>query len=291
MADAKQRNATEREPAGDPSPDWIDLETARTVALRELWAFVSLVESLGETDWARPTPLPGWAVRDLVEHFASVPGYDYFAGRMRGARLGDKSGPSANANEIEKGLSTEELVALLRQRSTEFETELGFVTEDDLDRLLYVMPGRRQLLRSALGGCIFECGLHHYDLATALGHTVELPPDVCRGVVLMAQTDGFRPERRDATPRLATPPPDEDVSYVLAGDTVRWEFSFTAGAEPFPYSPTQNGRWTHGVIHDACCTVDGTDSAICLVLAGRLTTHDERVSATEGFVPRSFTCW
>ena len=277
--------------ADDRQPDWIDLETARTGALRELWAFVALTESLDADDWTRPTTLPGWSIRDLVEHVASVPGYDYSAGRMRGARLADKSGPSANANEIEKGLPTEELVALLRQRSTEFETEFALVTEDDLDRLLYIMPGRRQLQRSALGGYLFEFGLHHYDLATALGRAVELPPDVRRGVVLTAQTDGFRPARVDTTPRLASPPPDEDVSYVLAGETVRWEFSFTAGAEPPPYSPTRNGRWTAGAVHSACCTVEGTDSAICLVLAGRLTTHDEQVSATEGFVPRTFTVW
>ena len=278
--------------AADREPDWIDLDTARAVSLRELWAFVRLTETLSDDDWSRPTVLPGWSIRDLVEHFASVPGYDYFAGRMRGARLGDKSGPSANANEIEKGLPTDELIALLRQRATEFETEIGLVTNDDLDRLLYVMPGRRQLLRSALGGYVFECGLHRYDLETALGRSFDLAPDVVMGVVLMAQTDGFRPARRDAAPRLATPAPEEDVSYALAGETVRWEFSFTAGAEPLSeYSPTRNGRWTPGILHDSCCTVEGSDSAICLVLAGRLSTHDDRVSATDGFVPRFFTVW
>lgn len=278
--------------SGDPEPDWIDLDVARTAALRELWAFVTRTESLGDDDWSRPTALPGWSIRDLVEHVAGVPGYDYFAGRMRGARLADRSGPSANANEIEKGLKVDELVALLRKRSTEFETELALVTEDDLDRLLDIMPGRRQLQRSALGGYIFEFGLHRYDLDTALGHDVELAPDVVRGVVLMAQTDGFRPHRVEQAPRSSSPPPDEDVSYVLVGDAVRWEFSFTAGAEPAsPSSPTRNGRWTPGVLYDACCTVEGSDSAICLVLAGRLSTHNERVSVTDGFVPRFFTVW
>ncbi len=276
----------------DPrSPSFIDLDTARTAALRELWVFVSLAESMGDDQLSRPTKLPGWSIRDLIEHVAGVPGYDYFAGRMRGARLADKSGPSANANEIRKGRPTHELLALLRQRSSEFETELQLVTEDDLDRLLYIMPGRRQLQRSALGGYVFEFALHRYDLELALGNDVNLPTDVVSAVVLMAETDGFRSERRDAAPRLADPAPDQNVSYQLIGETVRWDFSFTAGAEPLPHSPTQNGRWTSGVIHDACCTVQGSDSAICLVLTGRLSTHDERVSATAQFVPRTFTVW
>jgi uncharacterized protein (TIGR03083 family) len=269
----------------------MDLETAREAALRELHAFVARCESLTDPDWSRATPCPGWSVRNLVEHVAGVPGYDYYAGRLRAARLGDKTGPSTNASTDQSGLERGELIRVLKQRTDEFETELRLVTEDDLGRLLYIMPGRRQLLRSALGAYVFEFGLHRYDLETSLGNDFELAPDVIRGVVLMSEVDGFRTERRDATPRLATPGPDEDVSYRLIGDTVSWEFSFTAGTDPLPNSPTRNGRWTPGAIHDACCTVSGTDSAICLVLCGRLSTHDERVTATEGFVPRTFTVW
>jgi uncharacterized protein (TIGR03083 family) len=274
------------------SPTWLDLEGARTTALRELGAFVDRSAALSEADWSRPTPLPGWSVRDLVGHVAGVAGYDYSAGRLRSARLGTKDGPSTNASESFETLPTSELIELLQRRAAEFETELSLVTEDDLERLLYIMPGRRQLLRSALGGYVFEFGLHRYDLETALGNAVELSSDVIPGVVLVAETDGFRPERRDVTPRAATPGPQEDVSYVLAGDTVRWEFSFTHGVEPHhPLSPTQNGRWEPGAVHGNCCTVTGSDATICLVLTGRISTHDARVSATDGFVPRTFMCW
>lgn len=270
----------------------MELEAARPAALRELCAFVELAESLTDDDWPRPTQLPGWAIRDLVEHMSEIPGYGYIAGRMRGARLRDKSGPSQNAPIYPVGRTNDELISALRTGAAEFETELQLVTDADLGRLLYIMPGRRQLQRSALGSYVFEFGLHHYDLETALGNDVELPPDVIRAVVLTGEIDGFRTERRSATPRFATPPPDEDVCYVLRGETVGWEFSFTAGKEPWhPNSPTQNGRWEPGVLHDACCSVTGADSAICLVLCGRLSTHDERVSATEGFVPRTFTVW
>jgi uncharacterized protein (TIGR03083 family) len=277
--------------SGQRSPSFIDLETARTTALRELGAFVDLAASLSDEAWSRPTPCTGWYVRDLVEHVAGVPGYDYFAGRMRSARLGTKAGPNTNASVDQTGLAIPELIRVLRQRAAEFASEMRLLTEDDLDRMLYVMPGRKQLQRSALGGYIFEFGLHRYDLETALGNTFDLAPDVCRGVVLMSEVDGFRTERRDAAPRAATPGPEKDVSYVLIGDTVRWEFSFTLGVEPPPHSPTRNGRWTPGVVHDRCCMVRGTDSAICLVLAGRLSTHDERVTATDGFAARTFTVW
>lgn len=269
----------------------MDLEVARTAALRELGAFVDRSVSLCDEDWSRPTPCTRWAIRDLVGHVAGVPGYDYFAGRLRSARLGTKDGPSTNASVSFAELPTQELIGALRQRAAEFETELRLLTTEDLDRQLYVMPGRRQLLRSALGSYVFEFGLHRYDLETALGNAVELPPDVRAGVVLMAEVDGFRPERRDAAPRLATPAPDEDVSYRLVGETLRWDFSFTAGLEPHPYSPTRNGRWGPGVLHERCCTVTGSDSAICLVLCGRISTHDELVTATGGFVPRTFTVW
>jgi uncharacterized protein (TIGR03083 family) len=278
--------------ADGSQPSWLDLEPARTTALRELAAFVDLAASLSEDDLSRFTALPGWTVRDLIEHVAGVPGYDYFAGRMRSARLGTKDGPNTNGSVDQTGLAAAELIGVLRQRASEFEAELRLVTEDDLDRLLYIMPGRRQLQRSALGGYVFEFGLHRYDLETALDNTFELAPDVVAGVVLMAEVDGFRTERKEIVPRAAEPGPQEDVSYVLAGDTVRWEFSFTHGVEPYhPLSPTQNGRWEPGTIHGARCTVRGSDSAVCLVLTGRLSTHDALVSATDGFVPRTFMCW
>jgi uncharacterized protein (TIGR03083 family) len=274
------------------SPTFIDLDVARPPALRELRAFVALTEALDDDDWLRPTPCDGWCVRDLVEHIAGVPGYDYFAGRLRSARLGTADGPSTNASVSQTGCTVSELIGLLRERAAEFESELQVLTESDLDRQLHVMPGRSQLLRSAMGQYVYEFGLHRYDLEWALGNTVELPPDVCSGVVLMSETDGFRPARVDqCVPRSASPGPDEDVSYELIGDSVRWEFSFTAGVTPRPYSPTRNGIWTAGAVHDRCCTVKGNDSAICLVLCGRILTHDERVSATEGFVPRVFTVW
>jgi uncharacterized protein (TIGR03083 family) len=276
----------------DLSPSFIPLDTARRTALRELGGFVELCRSLNQDDWSRPTPCPGWSVRDLIEHVAGVPGYDYFAGRLRAARLRDNSGPSTNASTAMTGLGISELIDVLRRRAAEFVFELELLSEDDLDRELFVMPGRSQLLRSALGGYIYEFGLHHYDLASALGDAIELDQDVCSGVVLMAQTDGFRAYRKDVVPwHGATPAPDKDVSYVLIGDTVRWEFSFTAHMEPHPFSPVRNGRWTPGVVHETCCTVKGSDSAICLVLAGRISTHDRSVSVTEGFVPRIFAVW
>jgi hypothetical protein len=143
-----------------------------------------------------------------------------------------------------------------------------------------------------LGAYIYEFGLHRYDLEVALGNRFELAPDVCRGVVLVAETDGYRADAEDVSPWAgARPAPTEDISYVLIGDTVRWAFSFTANAEPRRFSPVTSGRWDAGALHPACCTVTGTDSAICLVLAGRISTHDSLVAATAGFPPRSFTVW
>jgi hypothetical protein len=108
----------------------------------------------------------------------------------------------------------------------------------------------------------------------------------------MTETDGFRPYRQDVTPwGGASPAPDEDASYALVGETIQWAFSFTAGAAPPPHAPTRNGRWSAGVIHEHACTVNGTDSAICLVLCGRISTHDQLVTASAGFIPRFFTIW
>ena len=68
--------------SSERAPSFIELDTARFVALRELHAFVSRAETLRDEDWRRPTPCVGWTVGDLVEHVAGVPGYDYFAGRL-----------------------------------------------------------------------------------------------------------------------------------------------------------------------------------------------------------------
>jgi len=276
----------------DTLPHFIDLDAARATALRELRAFVALCESLTDADWARPTPCPGWSVRDLIEHVAGVPGYDYFAGRLRHARLGTVHENASNASAAQTGLEPAGLTAVLKQRVAEFAYELDLLTHDDLERQLRVMPGRTQLLRSALGQYVFEFGLHRYDLETAIGNAFELAPEVMSGVVLMTETDGFRPSRVDSyVPRLATPGPEDEVSYALIGETLRWEFSFTPGEPKSAFSPTRNGIWTAGAVYERLCTVSGSDSAICLVLCGRISSHDPLVSAAAGFPPRTFTVW
>jgi uncharacterized protein (TIGR03083 family) len=272
------------------SPSYINLETARAAALRELGVFVSLSESLGDQDWSRPTPCAGWNVGDLVGHVAGIPGYGYFAGRLRAARVGG-AGPGTNSSPIVPGAPSE-VTGPLRRGAAEFAAEMERLSDGDLDRSLPILPGRSQLLRAALGQFVWEFALHRYDLEWALGNKVTLAPDVIRAVVLMTETNGRSTTRIDGyVPRAATPAPEVAESYVLVGDTVRWAFSFTPGVPSRPTSPTRSGNWSAGAVHERSCTIRGSDSAVCLVLCGRISTHNELVSATRGFVPRVFTVW
>lgn len=43
-------------------------DDAATVLTTELDAFVALLRTLGDEDWAKPTDCPGWTVQDIAAH-------------------------------------------------------------------------------------------------------------------------------------------------------------------------------------------------------------------------------
>lgn len=195
---------------------------------------------------------------------------------LRHTRTGSPAGYRVPYTERQDGPKRlpDELVEQLHESAEELRVELDEFGDDDLGRL---EKGSRRGLE-VIEEFVCEFGIHRADLELGIGHTDFV----------------LRPEVVDATVALheqrhkARPAPEDNISYLLAGDTFKWEFSFTVGEPAQPDQPTQNGNWSLGLLHANRCSVEGSDSATCLVRMGRISTHDERVRSTPGFTPRFF---
>lgn len=248
----------------------------RREALRELDGFVGAVNRLAGKDWQGDTPCVDWKVRDVVEHMIDVVGYSWYAMFLRHVRTGSPAGYRVPYTERQdpQRRSTEELVEQLSESAAELRGELERFSDDDLGRL---EKGSRRGMQ-VIEEFVCEFGIHRADLEMGLGHhDFVLRPEVVDATVALHQQ-----------PVEARPAPEDNISYLLTGDTFTWEFSFTLGEPVQPDQPTQNGNWTEGLSHDNCCSIAGSDTAICLIRLGRISTHDERVEFTSGFTPRFF---
>lgn len=264
-------------------------DSCRREALRELDGFVDAVEGLAGEDWEREAPCVDWKVRDVVEHVIDVVGYSWYAMFLRYARTGSPAGYRVPYTDMGVGQrvpqgptprSPEELVEQLSVSAAELRGELEQFSVDDLVRLEKGSQRGVQVIKEF----VCEFGIHRADLELGVGHV----DFVFRPEVVAAVGGLHKPPGEARPPNKARPAPEDNVSYLLAGDTFTREFSFTLGEPAQPDQPTQNGNWTVGLSHDKCCSIVGSDTAICLVLAGRISTHDERVRSTPGFPPRFF---
>jgi uncharacterized protein (TIGR03083 family) len=150
----------------------------RTIAaLGEVWASLGdLLGELSESDWSRPSPLPGWSVQDNVAHIIGTE-----------AMLAGEPGPSVEIdreanphvrNDI--GAFNEQWVASMRGKAPDevlarFEeitrsrlATLTAMTEEEWNAESFTPAGKDTFGRF-MQIRVFDCWLHEQDIRDAVG--------------------------------------------------------------------------------------------------------------------------
>jgi uncharacterized protein (TIGR03084 family) len=209
-----------------------------------------MLAPLGARDWERPTPAPGWAIRDQVSHLAffdeqatlAVMDPDRFAAAVADLETGDPDTGGGDfaglVAEQYRHLAGTELLAWLTTARREY---LGiFATLDPASRLPWFGPDMSAA--SSVTARLMETWAHGQDIADALRIT------------------------RRATGRLR---------HVAHLGVATVGFSFTVHGQPAPDEPVRveltgpdGAAWTWGP-PDAGNVVRGTALDFCLVVTQR----------------------
>jgi len=217
-----------------------------------------LVAGIAETDWARPTPAPGWTVADQVAHLTFIfrlagtaaGDPELFAAMTAGA-AGDFEGAVNAALREFRGDPPEVLLGKWQAQRDGAIKSLAAVAPDQL------VPWLVRPLPPAVLACagFMECFAHGQDIADALG------------------------ARRVYTDRLW---------HLAWFATLTWDFGYQArGLTPpgvrFRYELTapSGERWEFGPA-DAEERITGPASDFCLLVTRRRHRDDLTVTATGG---------
>jgi uncharacterized protein (TIGR03086 family) len=194
----------------------IDLVEQNRRAVR---ASVEVVARVTPADLGRPTPCAGWTLADLLAHMtaqhrgfaaaATGRGADPQAWHIRPLGADPAATYAAAAAEVIAAFAAEDVLTA-RFALPEFSTEVTF-------------SGRR-----AIGFHLVDYVVHAWDVARALGVALDLPDDLVRAALPVAQAVPDGPERREPgaafAPRL--PVPDGagpmDRLLLLVGRSPGW---------------------------------------------------------------------
>lgn len=210
----------------------------------ELW---SLLESLGETQWSRPSPCEGWDIADVVLHLhqtdrlaiASVrgdlgPDLAGFFGTGGETAVDDAAAASVAS---ERGARGSDIGAEWRASAAELRAALADI--DPSARLQWVAG---QLSARTLAATrLAECWIHTGDVATALG-------------VVVAPTNGLRHIARLAWRTLP-------YAFARSGRAL-------AGPVAFDLVAPGGEHWSYGLDDAPVTVVRGPAADLCAV-AGR----------------------
>jgi uncharacterized protein (TIGR03086 family) len=121
--------------------------------------FAALTETASAEDWSRPSPVPGWTARDVVGHLV-----EWFPGFV--SRAGVELSP----------VEVDDPVAAWRTRADEVQHVLEERSEEVFESPMFgSMP-----LGSAINQFyVNDVWMHSWDLARALGTTVDLGDERC----------------------------------------------------------------------------------------------------------------
>jgi len=234
------------------------LAARRTAIAREADGMVNRACALLPSDWDKPTRCTSWTVRDLLRHV--VEGISlYTEGLTRMAHGATDLVPASSLVKV--GSTPREVCSRLAEGRQQLGTALTTLTPEVLNGLFphrfFLLPGHL-----ALDIVLMEEGMHHNDLAWALGDQVSLPGPVATAAFGYASA-------RALEWAVDGEPPSHDLRYRLIGKTVRLELMW------------RDGRWT--VVRDDArpdCELRGQDSALALFLYGRLSWTSSRLSVT-----------
>lgn len=150
----------------------------RTVAaLREVWASTSqLLADLDDGDWDRPSPLPGWDVRDNVSHMVGTEAM--LLGISNPDVQIDRDGLDHVRNDIGefnevwvehlRGATTTHVRELFDDYTTRRLVALDAMSLDDWNAESFTPAGKATFGRF-MQIRVFDCWLHEQDIRDALG--------------------------------------------------------------------------------------------------------------------------
>lgn len=238
----------------------LPLDAVRAAVTREWARFVDLASSASEEDWASPTRLDGWTVRDVVTH--AVWGVSMEADGLRRRRQGE--GGRADGRAPRPAAGRDELLADLDGAREQLLSEVAALREADLESPVPLPYGDVPVaLFSQI--LVMEAGVHTSDLAAALGDESSLAEDVSRATevflqVFLALGAGSAAEAPEAGTSIELRGPE--VALGFRYDDGRWE----ASRPPGPPSPG--------------ATLESDDSTILLFALGRVRPTDPRLSVS-----------
>jgi uncharacterized protein (TIGR03083 family) len=146
-------------------------------ALREEWSSIgALLSSLSDDDWSKPTPLPGWDVRDNVAHIigtesmlAGEPAPEIEIDRATASHVRNDIG-AFNEVWVEalRGSSPAEVLARFGEVTAGRLVRLEGMTQQEWDAESFTPAGKDSYGRF-MQIRVFDCWLHEQDIRDAVG--------------------------------------------------------------------------------------------------------------------------
>ena len=251
--------------------------------LAEVWtSLLGLAAELAERDWDRPSPCPGWTVRDVYSHVIGTE--SGLLGRPPAPPLEDH-GPHVR-NDMGRGNEAE--VVLRRDRpGPAIVAELEEVTAARLAALRAMgdeafaaetwSPAGPGTYEDFMAVRVFDCWVHEQDVRRAVGRPGHLSgAAVDRSLASAVAVMPYVVGKRAGAPEGAT------VAFDVTGPTARrWAVAVEGGrARPVPEVPVEpTTRITTDVgtfMALACGRVDPDDE----LAAGRVAVHGDREVGT-----------
>ncbi|MBB1025612.1 MULTISPECIES: maleylpyruvate isomerase family mycothiol-dependent enzyme [unclassified Dietzia] len=183
--DSDAASATSASGADTGAPDEAPTEIRHLI---QQWNHLDeLLAGLKRDDWATPTALPGWTVRDVVAHIA---GTEHL---LAGEPIPDVDLPASSRDYVRnpigelnerfvqeaRSLAVEDAFADFREVVAERTVQLSEMTAEDLEAETDSPVGRVPF-RRFMGVRVFDCWVHEDDIRHALGMTHHLDSGVGR---------------------------------------------------------------------------------------------------------------
>jgi len=185
-----------------------------------------LLSQMSDADWEKPSPLPGWAVRDVVAHIVGTE-----------AMLAGEPTPQADADirELEhvrndigamneawvrelRPLSGAEMLARFRDITAQRRATLDAMSEQDWDAVGFTPAGADSYGRF-MRIRIFDCWLHEHDIRAAL--SIPASDDELAGPAAPLALDEVMASMAFVVGKLAKAPDGARVALDLSGPLAR----------------------------------------------------------------------
>ena len=171
-------------------------ERSDVVFVRGLDAFTGVAEQLGPDDWDRPSPCAGWTALDVLGHLGSSIGFGVSLLRGEQPTFPEAARPA--------DLVTAEPVTYWTGLAAEARDA---VAGADLDLEMDTPMGKRTVA-NRLAFPAIDLYVHAWDVGTAAGLTVEIPPEAIEfghSYLDPIPTDQARGEGKAFGPELEAP--------------------------------------------------------------------------------------